>query len=172
VDGEEDRVKTINLEEAAKQIRKACGDEARGPLIIAKMVVDLDNNWDRYREESGVETCREWLAPIAGSGRTPKFFAERLEAVQAVGEHARRHWHHEALIWAMSLPSHKLHQLDLAVTEISKLSGGCPLNKKQVKRLARNRGLIPPPQRVVCQKCRLLEAALRKVGVDPLTVLK
>jgi hypothetical protein len=156
------------LVERAMQLRRMMQDAACGPLAAAAVVVGLAENWEAYKEEAGGRKCTTWLRDELGRGRGLSFFKQRHDAVRRAGEHTRRTWHHEALLWAVNSCHDELtlKRLDRAVLDAKKVSnGGNPLTKQQVMRIA-----VPiigrtPKKQVECARCERLSKALMAAGL-------
>lgn len=157
------------LAELAAKIKRNSSDEARGPLIIAAEVIAAGENWEAYRAEAGGMDFEPWIVSVAGNGRGRAFFARRLAAIERIGEHARRRWHHEAANWAAKhiANAEDLRRLDGEVLSVTTARGGVPLNKETVVRMAVNMGVYTPPGRVkVCGECERLRALLLANGIE------
>jgi hypothetical protein len=158
-----------SLAEKGKRIAKAMGDAARGPLIIAREVVEIADNWESHKAQAGGGTCAAWLTAITGNPkRDEHYFRRREDAVQRIGEHARRCWHHEAAVWACENigDASALTKLDRAVMAEKRARGNQPQSVATVKRLARALGLsVVKPRAKVCQRCEALVQALVAAGL-------
>ena len=157
------------LAELAAKIKRNSSDEARGPLIIAAEVIAAGENWEAHRAEAGGIDFEPWIVSVAGNGRGRSFFARRLAALERIGEHARRWWHHEAALWAAKhiANTDDLRRLNEEILTTTKARGGVPLNKDTVVRIAVNMGVYTPPGRVkVCSECERLRALLLANGID------
>lgn len=150
-----------------KRIKTAMADAARGPLIIARDVAALVENWDQYRSEAEGRSVSQWLESVDRPGHDKAWFLRRANAVAKLGEHARRTWDHEALVWAVdAFDDVSLRRLDKQVRAESEKLGGCVLGKNSVQRIARELGLMKPraPTKV-CARCADLEKLLKEHGI-------
>ncbi len=149
-------------------LKRTMGDASRGPLIAARAVAELVDDWDKYKAEAGGQSVAGWLVGLLGPGRNADFFLRRADAVDRVGEHARRIWDHHAIVWAVSqFPDEiSLKRLDREVIARTHEHGGNPLPKTTVIRISREIGLMRPREsKRVCGRCQELEEAMRAAGV-------
>ncbi len=157
------------LAELAAKIKRNSSDEARGPLIIAAEVIAAGENWEAYRAEAEGKDFEQWIRWVAGPGRGRAFFARRLAAIERIGEHARRRWHHDAAHWAASNieSDDNLRRLNDEVLTVTAAGGGVPLNEDIVRRIAVRIGVYTPAERVkVCGECERLRALLLANGIE------
>lgn len=164
------------LSEVAGRIGAVMRSSASGPLIIAADVCRIADGWDSegYREESGGMTCSQWLMRLCG--QRERFFRDRLRAVERIGEHARRHWDHDAAVWASNaFDDASLERLDRQVRAEQRAAGEVVFSPAQVARVARDLALVKVRVRErVCGECEAkaqriaeLEAALEKMKGGP-----
>ena len=158
-----------SLSDIGKKIAKDMSDHDRGPLIVAREIVSLAENWEQYQDEAEGKSCSQWLISIGTGGRRDvAWFTRRAEAVEAMGEHARRTWNHEALVWATNQFSDPLtlRRLDREVLAVSRANGNGALSKMQVAAIAKKIGLVADQKRKrVCGRCQALAAALQAAGL-------
>lgn len=176
-----------DLKEIGKRLGKMLGDAATGPLIIARDVLDLNDNWDErpepfpqsngsaavaleheqsLREQAGGVTCDAWVRRELAAGGVA-YFAERQKAVQMLGEASRRTIHHQVAV-------HLLHkdfapmQLEKAKLELmrgARSRNGNPLSFAQGLAIIRKiAGHVNKPR--CCERCALLEKMLIENGVE------
>ena len=153
----------------ADKIKQTSSDEARGPLVVASDIVTVCERWPEYIGETGCKTAAEWLRGLVGAGRGPAFYERRHRAVQRIGEHARRVWHHDAALWAIDRfgDDVTLKRLDRQVQAETREGGGVPLRPLQVKRIARKLGLTKPvAEKRVCARCDEMAKVLRAAGLE------
>ena len=157
-----DTVRTLS--DFGKKIAKDMGDHDRGPLIVARDIVALASNWEAYQAEADGKSCSQWLASIGTGGRRDvAWFTRRAEAVSTMGEHSRRIWNHDALVWATNQFRDEvtLRRLDREVQAASRANGGGALSLQQVSLMAKRLGLVATNRRTkTCGRCKELEAAL------------
>lgn len=166
-----------SLADRANRLRKPLQDAASGPLVIAGEVMAIIENWADYKDEAGGIEASAWVRQTFGRHVNVPWFARRRAAVQAIGEHARRVWHHEAAVWASEhLSAEELRAVDAAVLRSTKSNGGVPLVRSTVQRLASKQAKVDrirkaPRTCASCAalkaRCLLLEEALRASGIAP-----
>ncbi len=157
------------LADIARRLRPAMAGAACGPLIVAADVVKLADNWTLYQAEANGRSPAEWLIKTFGKGKDLAWFTRRFEAVELIGEAARRTWHHEAAVWVVDHVRDVTHvqRLNVAVMEERKRNGNNPLTKVQVTLLAKKIGILVSKTKPhkTCGRCGVLEAALKAAGV-------
>lgn len=152
---------------SGKMTASACG-----PLVVADEVCKLADDWESggWRAESGGKTCSQWLMSVCNERE--RFFRDRKRAVDRIGEHARRTWHHEAAVWASSsFDDEALKFLDTAVRREQRAAGEVIFSRSQVARIARNLDLHPAVHREkTCRRCMekdvIIRDLMRRFGVD------
>lgn len=156
------------LSALGRKIKSAMDDAARGPLIVARDVVAIVESWDQFKSEAGGLSASQWVESVTRPGRDAAWFKRRATAVARIGEHARRTWDHEALVWAVDafVDDVSLRRLDKQVRAESDALGGVVLGKNSVQRIARELGLMRPREsKKVCARCSDLEKLLEANGI-------
>lgn len=132
------------LSVVAARIQKALSGSACEPLAVSESVVRLAQNWPAYREEAGGLSASGWLTKTFGLGRKLRWFQDRADAVEALGEASRRTWHHEAAVWAAQNVTDEFSRRRL-VDSVNKYridkNNRNPLSEEQVVRLAKEIGV-------------------------------
>ncbi len=156
------------LTKLASRITQSMTDHSRGPLIIAQEVTDIVSDWAALRSEAEGKSASQWLESVAGRGKNAAWFQRRSDAVVRVGEHARRIWDHQAIVWAVDAFADEisLRRLDRQVMAETREAGNIPLPLQSVRRIARELGLMRPNgTKRVCGECERLRAILVKNGL-------
>lgn len=160
------------LSERAAGWRRAMQDADSGPLVIAKEVIEISENWESYKAEAQGMTINGWLQRTFGKGRTISWWAHRDEAVEALGEVSRRTFNHEVAVWLVGyVPADKLSEAKFAIMNGRKKNGDNCLTIHQARLIIeRMLGATKEPRR--CAKCaekddRIaeLESTIRAAGV-------
>lgn len=157
------------LKACARKWRKALSDSACGPLVVAPEVVAVIDDWDAYKDEVGGVPVAAWLRTVFGSrGVGPRFWRQRANAVDELGEAIRRTLHHEVAIWVMSaVPTEQHTRVKRMLMREAKKQHGVPLSPHQArKRVYEMLGWKPKSKTKECKQCMKLEALLRQHGID------
>lgn len=156
-----------SLRELANGWRKRLNESDAGPVLIALEVMKLSARWESHRVEAGGLSCSTWLRRELGPGRGLPFFRKRAEAVARLGGQFAARLNHGCAVWIyQNVPDQLLSPL---MTEISKLyrqQGSVCVTLVQARRVYYDLAKIRPRKKK-CARCELLEAQLRKLGVDP-----
>jgi hypothetical protein len=159
--------------ERLQRIAKSLKDTACGPLVVAREVVRLAEEWEEYRGElpkndqklSASSVFKKYLGFDLG------YFERRARAVELLGEDVRRWMHHECAIWIVSVvPGVQLQEAK------EKLLGNDGIRRRKKQRTAVTQaqaepivqefiGHIPAPR--ACEECQRLRGMLIALGVDP-----
>ena len=86
-----------SLKDFADRVHKQLRDGAVGPLRVAREVVQLGENWDKYEVEAGGKTFTQWLTATFGQLYRARWWRVRALAVQEFRGQALR-LHHEAAV--------------------------------------------------------------------------
>lgn len=102
------------LYERSAKWRAALRDAACGPLIVAQEIIDLGAEWtDEVATALGHRTYTSWLKETLGEHED--YYRRRARAVEVIGEHARRMYHHEAAVYLAGIADdERRSQLDSA----------------------------------------------------------
>ncbi len=155
---------TDRLNDFVTRTRAAMAASDSGPLIVARDVMAIADNWERYKEEAGGLDCSRFLTSTFGAGRGLAYFANRVEAVAFIGESARRTLHHQVAIYILNNVSKEfVAEVLSALTRERKKNGGNALSPAQAKPVIE--AITGTKQRAyrTCSKCVKLEAELAKL---------
>lgn len=133
----------MGLANTATRWKRAMENGAIGPLVIAKEVCAVVDNWDVHRSEAEDQTASAWLRAIFGAGKYLAFWRKRSHAVEVLGEAFRRTLHHEAAVWVVGqgLSAQQLRVVKRGLLERYHAENKNPLTKQQA--LAVVRGVVP-----------------------------
>lgn len=141
--------------------KKAMNDAATGPLVIAKEIVQLGDNWGAYKKEAGGLAYTAFLRRHVGKGL--KFFQSRAKAVDILDESARRYIDHEVAIWVVGCVTEThMAEVKAMLHREYKARNGHPLTKTQAVPLVRKITGVHPRVHT-CANCRTLEARIREL---------
>ena len=142
--------------------KKAADDAATGPLIVAQEIVELGKEWKAYRKEAGGLRYTAFLKRYVGHPLC--FFKARAEAVEILGEAARRYIHHDVAQWIVGCVTEEyLEEVKQMLHRESAARGGHPLTAAQAKPLVIKiigKSTAKPKR---CRRCAALEARIREL---------
>ena len=151
--------KKTQLAELAKNMRKALDSAGNGPLIQAKPMMEILANWSEYKAAADGMSAGAWLHASFGPSYNVKWFERRANAVDRIGEHARRAWDHNAAAWASDNIKDEadLKKLNRAVMERWAEQGRVLLTIGRVQRVALELGIRVPREKTASGACALCE---------------
>ncbi len=88
-----------SMKEKAKRWREAMKSSDSGPLMIAKEVADICDNWEDHKQQADGLTMGEFLGTLFGRGRKAAFWKRLAAAVNELGTDCRRYLHWQTAIW-------------------------------------------------------------------------
>lgn len=126
------RINKETLSERALRLRKALVDSATGPLIVAKEIVDIADNWLFYSKEVDGAALNTWLQSTFG--HRIAWFTRRYDAVMKLGEASRRVLDHNAAVWlADAITDAEVKQVMPAVCRERKAQHDIPLDERRTR---------------------------------------
>lgn len=159
---------TESLGDFGKRLREAMGGLANGPLIMAKEVRQLADNWQAYQEESGGKSCTAWLKSVCGAGHGLAWWIRRADAVAYLGESCRRTTDHEVAVHVLGrVPKDQVKPVLDMLRRRQRENGGVPITLAMARlELDEMIGKPTKPKRT-CGRCRQLERQLIELGFEP-----
>ena len=117
--------------------KAALSDAATGPLVIAREVRQVAEQWSQYKDEVDGMRCTSWLREMLGNGKGLAFFERRARAVDKLGEACRRYMHHELAVWLaeQTLSADQLTRIKRELHAGFKENGDNPLTLSQGSRV-------------------------------------
>lgn len=133
-------------------------NSACGPLLIARSVVELADQWDAYKTEAGGLSCTAWLKEQLGDGKTLGYFRKRVAILDAIGDDMRTAISDEVAVWLFNSYSSdplKLQRLKVALVRKKRENGGNPATIAMAYKIAEKLfgKTIKPVRPVICPHC-------------------
>jgi len=155
------------LADRAKRWRKALQDADTGYNVIAREVLQVVDDWERYKADAGGMTPSAWLRRTFGKGKDAQFFRVRDDAVTKFGESSRRTMHHDVLKWAGAIvPASMRQKVKDILTAARKENGNNCLTLAQARPLVL--AIIGPRSKrtKTCSRCETLAAFILSKGLE------
>jgi hypothetical protein len=159
--------------ERLRRIKNSLRDAACGPLVVAREVVRIAEEWEGFRGDLP-EKDQELSASSVFKkhlGFNLAWFERRARAVELLGEDVRRWMHHECAIWMVSVvPIVQLQEAKEKLLE-SKVGRARARTKTAITQAQAEDvvyefiGHVPASR--VCEECARLRGMLMAMGVDP-----
>ncbi len=145
------------------RLKKTMSESAAGPLIVAREVIGIVNNWSDVGQK-GV-TAEQWITRTLGRGYTIRWFQRRVDAVDKLGEASRRFWHHQGAVWAATMIKNPMHlkKLNDEVWAATKANASVPISSTAVMRIARKLGIKKPLGKTPCANCEKLKKRIAEL---------
>lgn len=150
-----------NLDVSVHRWRKALANAAVGPLLIAPEIVQIANDWEKYKADAGGLTVSSFLRRELGAGHDLAFFKRRANAVDILGKDIQRvATHHEVAVWIVNN-----FEIDVAKQAMLRLANetrlkhnGNPLSLAQARPfLLKSLNLKTERRPRECARCKFLE---------------
>ena len=159
---------TETLDDRSKRWKAAMRNADTGPLMIARDVVGVCDNWERYKNEVEDLTLGQFLGDLFGGGRKAAFWKRIAMSVESLGSDCRRFMHWQVAIWVFQTVS--VDNRSRVVKELAHAyndNGKNPLTPSMAKRLVRKLlgGKRKPGVNSWREYALQLEALCRKNGV-------